>query len=65
MNNEIKIPFFNFRYKVESPILWFAKDQIIDGEKLYEFFTEKAIDSLLEDGFISHANLGTGTIYID
>jgi hypothetical protein len=65
MNNEIKTPFFNFRYKVERPILWFAKDQIIDRKKLNEYFTEKAIGSLLEDGFISHAKLGTGTIYID
>lgn len=39
-------------YKILRPCLWFAKDDIITIEKLKEYYTEQAIRSLLQYGYI-------------
>lgn len=49
-NEKDQIP--TFAYRVDRPILWFAKDQVVSREKLLEYFTKEAIKSLLDYGFI-------------
>jgi glutamine synthetase type III len=44
----------NYEGNVEilRPCLWFCKGQVITYEKMSEYYTKKAIDSLLEYGYI-------------
>lgn len=39
-------------YEILRPCMWFATGQFIPTEKFMEYFTSKAIRSLLDDGFI-------------
>lgn len=41
-----------FYYFVLRPILWFPKDSKITTDKMREYFTPKAIQSLLKHEFI-------------
>ncbi len=39
-------------YIVKRPILWFAEDEKVVTEKVHEYFTHKAIKSLLDSGYL-------------
>lgn len=41
-------------YIVNRPILWFASGEKITAEKMKEYFTAKAIKSLLDYDFITY-----------
>lgn len=40
------------KYEILRSCLWFAKGDFIECEKFREYFTQKAIKSLLKDGYI-------------
>lgn len=40
------------KYEILRPCMWFAKGDFVPCEKVQEYFTAKAIRSLLEYGFI-------------
>lgn len=40
------------QYKIIRPILWFAKQQIIETTKLKEYFTNKAIKDLIKENYL-------------
>lgn len=39
-------------YEILRPCLWFAENEKIDIDKINEYFTQKAITSLMDYGFI-------------
>jgi hypothetical protein len=40
-------------YVVKAPLLWFNEGDIVECNKLWDYFTPKAITSLLENDLIS------------
>lgn len=40
------------KYEILRPCMWFCKGQFVECSKFQEYFTPKAIRSLLKDGFI-------------
>jgi hypothetical protein len=43
-------------YIVKRPLLWFAEGEKIPIEKMQEYYTNKAIKSLLEYNFITYVH---------
>jgi hypothetical protein len=41
-----------FKYEILRPCLWFAKSEFVDSGKFQEYFTPKAIKSLIKYGYI-------------
>lgn len=45
------------KYEILRPCMWFCKGEFIEVNKFQEYFTCKAVKSLLSDGFIKiHLN---------
>ena len=40
------------KYEILRPCMWFAKGQFVECKKFQEYFTPKAIRSLINDRFI-------------
>jgi len=40
-------------YKILRPCLWFSEGENVETSKFREYFTQKAIQSFIESGFIS------------
>ena len=40
------------KYEILRPCMWFCQGEFIECKKFQEYFTPKAIRSLLKDGFI-------------
>lgn len=45
------------KVKILRPCLWFAKGDLIDLSKFLEYFTGRAIDSLVEYKYIEYVNI--------
>ena len=41
-----------FKYEILRPCLWFAKGEFVEVGKFHEYFTSKAVKSLIEYHYI-------------
>jgi hypothetical protein len=46
-----------FKYKIQRPCLWFAKNDVVEVEKFKKYYTPHAIKSLIEYGYIKIINV--------